>query len=1330
MRRAIFTTVIILVLSSMVSGYETSVSWIEGTSPPEFSRTPEDPTTNDLIYFTIPTSVYRNFLVAEQTLGGVPTLSVNYSTRTVELYFQPPAPGGSSSIYDPVCGLEGYFGRLEAGSWLFYVHFQGAIYLDNIDVISAPTTPTISGNIMSNNGRPINNVTVSFSSGGGSTTTNESGNYVKSVPYNWSGTAVPSKTGYTFNPAYRSYINVTTNRTNQDYIGTGTSTTPVISGYITDNFGWAISGVTVTFSSGGGSAITDTDGYYSKSVPNNWSGTAVPSKTGYTFNPTFRSYANVTSNRTNQNYMGTGESQENEYFTEQFSSGEDTFDLSFKSITFTPTTDGTFYSASIRNITQLPTDPTGGTDLNLGDDNFQLVSLNQAVVTLYGSNFSSFYVGSNGYITFGQGDQAYTETLSKHFQYMRISGLFRDLNPSLRGQVSVKQRVDRVAVTYEDVIEYNTGNINTFQIEMFFNGTITISWLGASTQYCIVGLSAGTGLPEDFVETDLSELSSTTPPPPPPPTTEYFTEQFSGGDDIFDLSYKSIMFTPTTDDTYYSASVYDITQLPTNPSGGTNLGLIDDSYVLVQLDQASISFFGSSFPGFYVGSNGYITFTQGDMDYSESLTDHFKLMRISSMFRDLNPSSAGQVSAKQLYDRVAVTWENVAEYNTGNINTFQITMYFDGRVQISWLDCATQYCIAGLSAGTGLPEDFEETDLSELGGEEPPPPVTGYLTEQFTTGDDAFDLSYRSVMFTPASDGLSYGASVQEISQLPTDPTGGKNITIGDDDSVAVTLTSSPGVSIYGSSYSTFYVGSNGYITFTEADNDYSESLADHFDTRRISTLFSDLNPSTAGQVSWKQTSDRVAVTWLNVPQYGSSAPNTFQVEMFFDGRIQISWLAVAVQKCIVGLSDGLGVPEDFEETDFSELGSEQPPQDYGYLTEYFSSSEDVFDLAYTSITLTPTSDGLAYGANVEKITALPTDPAGGKTLTLGDDASATVNLSSSAMVSIYGSSFSTFYVGSNGYITFTEADNDYSESLADHFDTRRISALFTDLNPSASGLVNWKQLNDRVAVTWQNVPQYGSTMPNTFQVVMYFDGTLQISWLGIAVQKCIAGISEGLGVPEDFEETDLSELGSEGPPPVTGYSTEQFTSGDDAFDLSYTSVMFMPSSDGTSYSVVAQDIVQLPTSPTGGKSLTLGDDASVSVTLTSSAVVSIFGNDFSTFYVGSNGYLTFTEADNDYSESLADHFDTLRISGLFVDLNPSASGQVSWKQLSDRVAVTWENVQQYGATNPNTFQIEMYLDGRIQISWLAVAAQKCIVGLSDGLGVPEDFEETDFSEL
>ena len=54
----------------------------------------------------------------------------------------------------------------------------------------------------------------------------------------------------------------------------------------------------------------------------------------------------------------------------------------------------------------------------------------------------------------------------------------------------------------------------------------------------------------------------------------------------------------------------------------------------------------------------------------------------------------------------------------------------------------------------------------------------------------------------------------------------------------------------------------------------------------------------------------------------------------------------------------------------------------------------------------------------------------------------------SGAQVSLYGQTYSTFYVGSNGYITFTAGDTDYTESLSDHFGEPRISALFDDLNP------------------------------------------------------------------------------------------------------------------------------------------------------------------------------------------------------------------------------------------------------------------------------------------
>jgi hypothetical protein len=606
-----------------------------------------------------------------------------------------------------------------------------------------------------------------------------------------------------------------------------------------------------------------------------------------------------------------------------------------------------------------------------------------------------------------------------------------------------------------------------------------------------------------------------------PPSNDYLAEHFESGEDAFDLMYESILFSPTPDGTSYTAEIQEISQLPTDPTGGISLGLGDDAFKLVKLSgSATVSIYSNSFTGFYVGSNGYITFTEGDQQHSETLTNHFNLLRVSGLFRDLNPSARGQVSWKQLADHVVVTWENVPEYGTNNSNTFQIALFYDGSIQLSWEGIDALQGIVGLSDGLGVPLDFQETDLSELS---PAPSASDYLVEEFTSSVDEFDLSYASIMFSPTGAGTSYSAEVQEISQLPTKPSGGTNLGLGDDDFTFVKLTSPSMVSLYGNSFTSFYVGSNGYITFTEGDQDFSESLEDHFDTLRVSGLFRDLNPSSGGQVSWRTMNDRAAVTWQNVPGYDGSSPNTFQIELFFDGRIRLSWLRMAAESGIVGLSDGTGIPPDFLETDLSELATPPLPPVTDHLTEEFSPGDDRFDLEYASVTFTPTSDRTSYTGSLQDITRLPTDPSGGKDLGLRDDNFVQVLLSNQARVRIFNQSFPTFIVGSNGYITFTRSDQDFSQTLAEHFETLRISGLYTDLTAAHEGIVTGKQLIDRVAITWQAVPEFSNTSSNTFQIEMFYDGRIRLSWLEIGSRTNIVGLSNGLGLSPDFEETDFS---------------------------------------------------------------------------------------------------------------------------------------------------------------------------------------------------------------
>jgi len=145
----------------------------------------------------------------------------------------------------------------------------------------------ISGNV------GLTGVTLNYTDGIPQTAiSNSSGNYSFTVSNNWSGTVSPSKTGYTFSPASRNYSNVTMNQTAQNY-------TPLI--VISGDTGTA--GVTLSYIDVTAKTVTaDGGGAYSLSVPLGWTGTVTPSKAGFTFMPLSRSYSNVRTSQTAQDY--------------------------------------------------------------------------------------------------------------------------------------------------------------------------------------------------------------------------------------------------------------------------------------------------------------------------------------------------------------------------------------------------------------------------------------------------------------------------------------------------------------------------------------------------------------------------------------------------------------------------------------------------------------------------------------------------------------------------------------------------------------------------------------------------------------------------------------------------------------------------------------------------------------------------------------------------------------------------------------------------------------------------------------------------------------------
>lgn len=108
------------------------------------------------------------------------------------------------------------------------------------------------------------------------------------------------------------------------------------------------------------------------------------------------------------------------------------------------------------------------------DDCYQSVSLSFPF-ELYGTSFSSLYVSSNGYISFGSGSSQYSNYAlpSTSMPANLVAGFFDDLNPGSAGSIYFQDDGDRAVVQFTNVTQYGSSANLTYQMVLDRNGTIT-----------------------------------------------------------------------------------------------------------------------------------------------------------------------------------------------------------------------------------------------------------------------------------------------------------------------------------------------------------------------------------------------------------------------------------------------------------------------------------------------------------------------------------------------------------------------------------------------------------------------------------------------------------------------------------------------------------------------------------------------------------------------------------------------------------------------------------------------------------------------------------------
>lgn len=195
-----------------------------------------------------------------------------------------------------------------------------------------------------------------------------------------------------------------------------------------------------------------------------------------------------------------------------------------------------------------------------------------------------------------------------------------------------------------------------------------------------------------------------------------------------DLAGSALRFTP-------SGGGYSVARmsLPFEPDTGTLLSLSDDDTRGVTLP-FSFPFFGAAYTSAFVNTDGNLTFGRGD---SASTSRNVARLvngapRIAPLLADLNPESGGRISMLAVADHATVSWREVPQFDKTDRNTFQVTLWADGRIDFVYasdVSRAIEEGAVGIAPGAGQ-GGLQAVDFSAGGAS-----GSGALAEGFRSED-------------------------------------------------------------------------------------------------------------------------------------------------------------------------------------------------------------------------------------------------------------------------------------------------------------------------------------------------------------------------------------------------------------------------------------------------------------------------------------------------------------------------------------------------------------------------------------------------------------------
>lgn len=873
---------------------------------------------------------------------------------------------------------------------------------------------------------------------------------------------------------------------------------------------------------------------------------------------------------------------------------------------------------------------SGGTLVAQGNDTYTFVELGFDF-EFYGNSYNYMYIDSNGYVTFDGYTSPYNEALpSFNYPNNAIYAFWDDLNPI-------------------------SGNAGTVYAQQTGPTRYVVQW--QEVTHCCSNLQ-----PETFqIILDGSDNSA---------TLQYQTVSDAGsatagienanGSEALQVSFdqtdiltNNLAIKLTNSVQFVPQVVYDSSDVAISwrniTATGTIVAQSDDTYSMVDIG-FPFSFYGITYTEMFVGSNGYVSFGDGYTNYSNHFIPNPSSPNnaIYAFWTDLYPAGGiyGNVYTEQISPTMhVIQWEGVSHCcSTGSPETFQIILDgSDNSITVQYQDISdSSNALVGVENGNG-----SEASLLAYGDTIA---IADGMAYKFTTSEV---LVERPV----------YSSATVPFAWENIGPPPGTEILLGQNVFMQVDL-GFP-FPFYGLTYTQMYVGSNGLVSFengyTNSGNSAIPSSA--APNNAIYALWDSLYPigGPYGQVYARQTGpSQYVVQWEGVAHCcGTGSPETFQ--LILDGSNN----SITLQY------------EDVTATTSATAGVENRS---GTRATQVANNQAGILVDGAAFRLTPNVQFVQINSYQPAAAALNWQeiaPTAGTNVLVGTNTSHQLDLG--FPFQFYGITYTQMFVGSNGFVSFgagsTASANVAIPSTA--APNNSIYALWDALSPTGNtfGHIYARQTGPtEYVIQWERVTRSNGLNPETFQIVLNgSDNTIRLQYEDVSLTN-----SATVGVEEQFglRATQLA------------FNQSGIIVDGGAFRLTpVIQSVLRPSYLTATVPIAWQDIA-----PTAGTEVIFGSNTFSELPLGFS--FNFYGNEYSSLFVGTNGYVTFGSGNTASANVAIPHYldPNNAIYALWDSLNPvgGPAGQIYARQTSpSQYVVQWERVTHCCSnTNPESFQI------------------------------------------